>query len=98
MDTRAVSRRDYEQDVLSAFARLAGRRAPGICDDALGHEHRAQRIFYDALARFRDEVRETGTLTDLRRDALADLLAGLDDTTPDRKAWDEAIAEARNNG
>ena len=33
-------------------------------------------------------------LTDLRRDALSDLLTGLADATPDRRAWDEAIAEA----
>ena len=96
MELGAASRREYEQGVLSAFARLAGRRAPGISDETLGHEQRAQRIFYDALARFRAEVRAADTLTDLRREALAELLAGLDDTTPDRKAWDEAIAEARN--
>ena len=98
MDARIGARRDYERQVLSTFARLAGRRAPGLSDADLGGEHRAQQIFYGALARFRAAVADAALLTDLRKDALADLLAGLDDTTPDRCAWDEAIAEAVNNG
>ena len=98
MDAASAVRRDYERDVLSTFARLAGRRAPGLADAELGAEHRAQRIFYAALARFRAQVQEAAPLTDLRQGALGDLLAGLDDSTPDRRAWDEAIAEARNHG
>jgi hypothetical protein len=43
-------------------------------------------------------VADAAPLTELRRDALDDLLAGLADTTPDRRAWDEAIAEARRYG
>jgi hypothetical protein len=96
MDARNGARRAYEQNVLSTFARLAGHRAPGLSDADLGGEHRAQQMFYGALARFRAAVEDVSPLTDLRKDALADLLAGLDDTTPDRRAWDEAIAEARN--
>lgn len=91
------SRQDYEQEVLSTFARLAGRRAPGISDETRGGEYRAQQIFYTALARFRAQVQDASPLTDLRRDALSDLLANLDDTTPNRRAWDEAIHEARND-
>ena len=88
-----AARRAYERDVLSSFARLA---RPGLSDADRDGEVRAQHIFYDALARFRARVMEAAPLTDLRREALADLLAGLDDATPNAKAWDEAIAEARN--
>jgi hypothetical protein len=98
MDARIGARRDYERQVLSTFARLAGSRAPGLSDADRDGEHRAQQIFYGALARFRTAVTDAAPLTDLRKDALADLLAGLDDTTPDRRAWDEAIAEAVRNG
>lgn len=96
MDAKRAARHAYEQDVLSGFARLAGRRAPGLSDQDRDGEYRAQSLFYAALARFRREVEGAAPLTDLRRDALGDLLAGLDDTTPDRRAWDEAIAEARH--
>ena len=91
----AWRRSDYEQDVLSSFARLA--RAPGISDDTRDGEYRAQQIFYAALEKFRADVANATPLTDLRRDALGDLLAGLEDTTPDRRAWDEAIVEARSD-
>jgi len=87
----AWRRHDYEQDVLSSFARLAGRRAPGISDESRDGEYRAQEIFYAALDRFRADVANASPMTELRRDALADLLDGLADTTPDRRAWDEAI-------
>ncbi len=93
----ARARQAYEQDVLSTFARLAGRRAPGISDADRDDEYRAQQIFYTALDRFRAQVADASPLTDLRRDALSDLLANLDDTTPDRRAWDEAIMEARRD-
>jgi hypothetical protein len=90
-------RHAYEQDVLSTFARLAGRRAPGISDETRDGEYRAQQIFYTALDRFRAQIANATPLTDLRRDALGDLIATLDDTTPDRRAWDEAIMEARRD-
>lgn len=93
----AWRRHDYEQDVLSTFARLAGPRAPGISDETRDGEYRAQQIFYTALDRFRADVASAAPFTDLRRDALGDLLAGLDDTTPDRRAWDEAIIGARRD-
>ncbi len=91
------ARHAYEQDVLSTFAALAGRRAPGIADEDRDGEYRAQTIFYTALDRFRAQVANAAPLTDLRRDALADLIAALDDTTPDRHAWDEAIIGARRD-
>jgi hypothetical protein len=91
----AWRRHDYEQDVLSTFARLAGR--PGIADETRDGEYRAQRIFYTALERFRADVANAAPFTDLRRDALGDLLDTLIDTTPDRRAWDEAIVEAIND-
>lgn len=90
-------RHDYEQDVLSTFARLAGRRAPSISDETRDSEYRAQQIFYAALDRFRADVANASPLTDLRRDALGDLLDTLTDTTPDRRAWDEAIMGAIND-
>ena len=83
----------YERELLSAFARLAAKRAPGLSDGRDG-EYRAQQIFYAALARFQGAVESAVPLTDLRKDALAELLGGLADTTPSRRAWDEAIAEA----
>ena len=89
------ARHAYEQDVLSTFASLAG--APGIADEDRDGEYRAQTIFYTALDRFRAQVAHAAPLTDLRRDALADLIAALDDTTPNRRAWDEAIMEARRD-
>jgi hypothetical protein len=91
MYARIASRKAYEQNVISTFARLAGRHAPGLSDADRDGEHRAQQMFYGALARFRADVQDASPLTGLRKDALA----GLDDTTPDRRAWDEAIAEAR---
>lgn len=91
----AWRRHEYEQDVLSSFARLAGR--PGIADETRDGEYRAQRIFYAALERFRADVADASPLTELRRDALGDLLDTLTDTTPDRRAWDEAIDGARND-
>jgi len=91
----AWRRHEYEQDVLSSFARLAG--APGISDETRDGEYRAQQIFYAALDRFRADVANAGPLTELRRDALSDLLDSLTDTTPDRRAWDEAISEALND-
>ena len=91
----AWRRHEYEQDVLSSFARLAG--APGISDETRDGEYRAQQIFYAALDRFRADVANATPFTGLRRDALGDLLAGLEDTTPDRRAWDEAIQEAIND-
>ncbi|MEO8895041.1 MAG: hypothetical protein ABI450_04105 [Rhizomicrobium sp.] len=91
------ARHAYEQDVLSTFARLAGRRAPGISDETRDGEYRAQQIFYTALDRFRTQVADAAPLTDLRRDALADLIAALDDTTPNRRAWDEAIMGAHRD-
>ncbi len=91
-------RQAYERNVLSTFARLAGRRAPGIADEERDGEFRAQAIFYDALSHFRSKVADAAPLTDLRRGALDDLLTSLDDTTPDRRAWDEAIHEARRYG
>ena len=93
----AWRRHDYEQDVLSSFARLGGRRAPGIADETCDGEYRAQRSFYAALERFRADVADAAPFTELRRDALGDLLDGLADTTPDRRAWDEAIMGARND-
>jgi hypothetical protein len=96
MDAETRARRAYERDVLAGFARLAGRRAPGLSDQDRDGEYRAQSLFYAALARFKGEVEGAAPLTDLRRDALGDLLAGLADATPDRRAWDEAIAEARH--
>ena len=91
------ARRSYEQEILSTFARLAGHRAPGIPDEDRDGEYRAQNIFYAALARFRVSVADASPLTDLRRDALGELMAVLDDGTPDRRAWDEAIIEARRD-
>jgi hypothetical protein len=86
-------RQAYEVEVLSTFARL-GRAAPGISDADRDHEYRAQRMFFSALDTFQSEVK-TAALTELRRDALSELLATLSDATPDATAWDEAVVESR---
>ena len=94
MDARGA----YEREVLSGFARLAGRCAPGLSDADRDREYRAQQLFYGALDRFRGAVETAAPLTELRKRALADLLSGLADATPSRTAWDEAIAEAIHHG
>ena len=90
-------RADYEREVLSSFARLAGRRAPGLSDDDRDREYEAQAIFYAALSRFEGAVIEARPLTALRADALGDLLAALADAAPDRARWTHAIMEAVHN-
>ena len=89
-------RQAYEVEVLSTFARL-GRAAPEISDADRDHEYRAQRMFFTALDAFKSDVQTAAALTELRKDALSDLLATLSDATPDATAWDEAIAEARRS-
>ena len=84
----------YEVEVLSTFARL-GRAAPEISDTDRDHEFQAQRIFFSALDAFKSEVQTAATLSELRKDALGELLAILCDATPDPTAWDEAVAAAR---
>ena len=88
-------RQAYEAQVLSTFARL-GRAAPDISDADRDHEYRAQRMFFSALDAFKSEVQTAASLTELRKNALGDLLATLSDATPDATAWDEAIVEARH--
>jgi hypothetical protein len=85
-------RQAYEVEVLSTFARL-GRAAPEISDADRDHEFQAQRMFFLALNAFKSEVQTAAALTELRNDALGELLATLFDATPDATAWDEAIAE-----
>ena len=89
-------RQAYEVEVLSTFARL-GRAAPEISDADRDHEVQAQRMFFSALDAFKSDVQTAASLTELRKDALSDLLATLSDATPDATAWDEAIAEARRS-
>ena len=87
-------RQAYEVEVLSTFARL-GKAAPEISDADRDHEYRAQRMFFSALDAFKSEVQTAANLTELRKDALGELLATLSDATPDATAWDEAVAAAR---
>jgi hypothetical protein len=94
--TRVDRRRAYEVEVLSTFARL-GKAAPELSDADRDHEVQAQRMFFTALDAFKSEVRSAAALTDLRKDALGELLATLHDATPDATAWDEAIVEARRS-
>ena len=88
------SRADYERELLSGFARLGGRRTPGLSDEDRDREFEAQEIFYAALARFEGAVKEAHPMTALRADALTDLLAALSDSAPDRARWTHAITEA----
>ena len=87
-------RQAYELEILSTFARF-GTRTPELSDADRDHEFLAQKIFFPALADFRREVESAAALTNLRKDALSDLLVALSDATPDADAWDEAIMAAR---
>lgn len=93
------SRGAYEAAVISDLGSLFGpsphTAQPCMSDEDRDNEIRAQNIFYAALGRFRAEVVGAIPLTDLRRDALDDLLATLEDATPSRTAWDEAISDSR---
>ena len=86
-------RQAYELEILSTFARLG--RAPELSDADRDGEYLAQKTFFAALAGFRGHVETAQSLTELRKDALTDLLATLSDTAPDMEAWTEAIANAR---
>jgi hypothetical protein len=89
-------RQAYEVEVLSTFARLGG-AAPEISDTDRDHEYRAQRVFFSAFDAFKSEVQTAAPLSELRKDALGELLATLSDATPDATTWDEVIAEARRS-
>ena len=97
MDSAASSgerRRAYERELLSTFANIA-RRAPELSDADRDGEFRAQQLFFAALAEFKTRVNDALSSTALRKDALTELLAGLDDAAPDPAAWDEAVSDAR---
>lgn len=87
-------RQAYELEILSTFAGL-GRRAPELSDTDRDNEYAAQKTFFAALNAFTSEVRAAQSLSTLRRDALSELLAGLADATPDLRAWEESISDAR---
>lgn len=91
--------RDYERELLSTFAAIATtnlrRRAPELSDADRDGEYRAQRLFFAALGDFKAQVNDALLSTSLRKDALTELLAGLDDAAPDPAAWDEAVSDAR---
>ena len=87
-------RRAYERELLSTFANIA-RRAPELSDADRDGEYRAQRVFFAALEEFKAQVNDALRSTSLRRDALTEMLAGLDDAAPDPLAWDEAVSDAR---
>ena len=92
---RVDRRQAYELEVLSAFARF-GNRAPELSDADRDNEILAQRRFFAALSAFKREVQAALNLSELRKDALTELLAHLDDTAPDALAWEEAIADSRS--
>jgi len=87
-------RRAYERELLSTIANIA-RRAPELSDADRDGEFRAQQVFFAALAEFKTQVNDALLSTALRKDALTELLAGLDDTAPDRAAWDETVSDAK---
>lgn len=91
--------REYERELLSTFANLWGanlaRRAPELSDADRDGEYRAQQMFFVALEEFKAKVNDALLSTALRKDALTELLAGLDDAAPDPAAWDEAVSDAR---
>lgn len=90
------SRQEYERDVVATVTELfirpgMPRPTPSLSDEDKGNEWKAQRVFFEALGEFRSKVQDAQALTDLRKDALGDLLNALSDETPDAIAWSEAI-------
>lgn len=93
------SRQDYERkavnDIVELFVRPGmqqPRPLPALSDEDKAAEWKAQNIFYLALGEFRSKVQDAQALTNVRKDAFADLLDGLEDLTPEAIAWSEAIS------
>ena len=86
-------RQAYELEILSTFSRLGA--TPELSDADRDDEFLAQKTFFAALADFRRDVESARSLTNLRKDALSELLATLSDAAPDATAWDEAISDRR---
>lgn len=88
----------YNADVIDKVTELFARPGmprpkpvPALSDADKDNEWKAQRVFFEALGEFRSKVQDAQVLTDLRKDALGDLLNALNDETPDAIAWSEAI-------
>jgi len=92
------SQKEYESEVIETVTELfvramsQSRPIPALSDEDKGNEWKAQRMFFEALGEFRSKVQDAQALTDLRKDALGDLLNALSDETPDAIAWSEAIS------
>lgn len=88
-------RQAYEDNVITEFANMFRQRRPGISDADVGNEFEAARIFFTALERFRADLTKAIPLTTLRKDALIDLAAAIDDTAPGMTSWEEELNNAR---
>lgn len=86
----AAYNRDVAKMIFDAVTRPS-KPLPSLSDEDKGDEWKAQNIFYLALGEFRSKVQDAQALTNLRKDAFADLLDGLEDLTPDAIAWSEAV-------
>jgi len=90
------ARQQFEMEAIEAIvAPFRSKPLPSLSDEDKGNEWRAQRKFYEALGVFRSAVQDAQALTDLRKDALGDLLNALSDETPDAIAWSEAISNSQ---
>jgi len=89
------SRREYEGEVINLFANMGRAPRSTISDADYENELSSAAIFYNALMQFRSRVLASKELTGMRKDALTELLDGLEDLTPNMTAWEEEISNAK---
>jgi hypothetical protein len=77
----------------AALRHRTGRR--GLSDQQAAREHRAQAIFFPALAGFQARIRDAAKLSLLMEEDFRLLLDALDDHAPTQTRWDETLAEER---
>jgi hypothetical protein len=90
----AHSRHEYEMDTVRDLT-APFRAVPALSDVDRDAEWTAQNILYAVLNEARPKLLNAAALSDLRREAIQDLIAAIDDARPDRGAWDEAINAKR---
>jgi hypothetical protein len=93
-----TDKEQYERELLDRVVSLFPRpmpAAPRLDIADIARELSAQKLFYTALAEFRSKVQDIILLTDLRKEALTELLAWVDDCVPEERVWNEAINEGR---
>lgn len=89
------ARFQYEGEVINLFANMGRAQRSKISDADYENELSSAAIFYNALMQFRSRVLASKELTGMRKEALTELLDGLEDLTPNMTAWEEDISNAR---